>query len=1004
MFRIDIHQVNPVVALGNWGRTFRGRGATSWRYALLALTLSLVTTTTAFAQGRQTGTIMGSVTDGASLVIPGATVTISSPALQGLRTTTTDGNGNFTLPGLPPGEYKVRIELAGMRPVEVRQRVDLGLTARVDTQLQLDSLTETVTVTSTPPSVVTAVSAGANYRAEMIDKLAAPRTIQGVAELAPGVTDNTPNLGQVTISGGFAYDNQFLIDGVDVADNLFGTANNLFIEDAIEEVQVLTSGISAEYGRFGGGVVQAITKSGSNTFAGTFRNNQYKPSWTAKTPFEKSRNLKRTGDMQNIQEWTIGGPILRDRIWFFHAGRRQETTTPAPFQQTGIANSNQAKNNRLEFKGTITPLANQTFQGQYIRNQTAQMQPTFTFSIDPSTIIDRTLPNTLVGANWRGVMGSNLFATAQISRRKFSFENSGGTSTNILDSPFLTRGFTSGVPASLHYNSPYFDSTDPENRNNRQVTGSLSYFLTTQATGSHDLKVGYENFRTTRIGGNSQTATNYVFQTDYLLNGSEPALDGSQKPIPVFTPGLSRIQDWRATRGAELNITTQSVFAHDRWQLNSRLTFDLGVRGEFVSSEATGGIVGVETTTWVPRLGASWDVTGRAQTILQTSYARYAGKYSEAQIGRNTAVGTPDLLVLEYRGPAGQGLNYAPGFDLANYGVIAGSFPLETVFFDDNLRSPTTDEFTVALGHQFNERSSVKATYQWRSVSGLIEDFLDDPTANGKVSIVKNGINFGTFDKTFWRNTNEPVREYQAVVLQGNYRLRSNWTVDSHWTLQLKNDGNFEGEGANTPGSSSFIGDYPEVYGGNWDRQNALGRLNDFQRHKVRTWTTYGLQLGRLGSVDTSASYRYNSAQTYSLAATGQPQSAVQLARNPGYARSAGQAQTIFFDERGSEFFEDSHQVDLALLYQVPIWKTARPWLKLEFYNVFNNQPLVAFNTAVTPDASSALDADGLRTGFIKPAVFGTARSNADYPRATTTPAGVAQYARTFVMSFGLRF
>ena len=171
MFRIDNHQVAPVAAQGDWGRTFRSRGPSSWRYALLALTLSLVTTTTAFAQGRQTGTIMGSVTDGASLVIPGATVTISSPALQGLRTTTTDGNGNFTLPGLPPGEYNVRVELAGMRSVDVRQRVDLGLTARVDAQLQLDSLTETVTVTSTPPSVVTAVSAGANYRAEMIDKL-----------------------------------------------------------------------------------------------------------------------------------------------------------------------------------------------------------------------------------------------------------------------------------------------------------------------------------------------------------------------------------------------------------------------------------------------------------------------------------------------------------------------------------------------------------------------------------------------------------------------------------------------------------------------------------------------------------------------------------------------------------------------------------------------------------------------------------------------------------------
>ncbi len=345
----------------------RGEGRALWRTSLALLGIVLLSWSTAFAQGRQTGTIVGTVTDRDGLVIPGAVVTVSSDALQGVRSTTTDGNGNFTIPLLPSGEYVVRIELAGMKTIEQRQRVDLGLTARVDAQMQLDSLTEIVTVVSATPSVVTAVSTGANYRGEMIDKLASPRTIQGVAELAPGLTDNTPNAGQVTIGGGFAYDNQFLVDGVDVADNLFGTANNLFIEDAIEEVQVLTSGISAEYGRFGGGVVQAITKSGSNRFAGSFRNNQYKPSWTTQTPFEKSRNLERTGDVQNIQEWTLGGPVLRDRLWFFHAGRRQSTTTPAPFQQTGIANSNTAKNDRFEIKGTGTLFSSQTLQAQFIR-------------------------------------------------------------------------------------------------------------------------------------------------------------------------------------------------------------------------------------------------------------------------------------------------------------------------------------------------------------------------------------------------------------------------------------------------------------------------------------------------------------------------------------------------------------------------------------------------------------------------------------------------------------
>src|SRR6202008_497175 len=106
------------------------------------------------------------------------------------------------------------------------------------------------------------------------------RTLQGITTLSPGVSENTPNTIQVVINGAFAFDNVFMLNGVDVNDNLFGSPQKLFIEDAIEETQVLTSGITAEYGRFTGGVVNAITKSGGNTFSGTYRANLQNPSWT----------------------------------------------------------------------------------------------------------------------------------------------------------------------------------------------------------------------------------------------------------------------------------------------------------------------------------------------------------------------------------------------------------------------------------------------------------------------------------------------------------------------------------------------------------------------------------------------------------------------------------------------------------------------------------------------------------------------------------------------------
>ena len=127
------------------------------------------------------------------------------------------------------------------------------------------------------PPAVTSTQTSANITAAEVNALPMGRTPYLISELMPGVTTNTPSPNQLTISGGFAYDNVFLIDGVDVNDNLLGTSNDLFIEDAIGEVQVLTSGVSAEYGRFSGGVVNIVTKSGGNRVRGQLPHDVHAP-------------------------------------------------------------------------------------------------------------------------------------------------------------------------------------------------------------------------------------------------------------------------------------------------------------------------------------------------------------------------------------------------------------------------------------------------------------------------------------------------------------------------------------------------------------------------------------------------------------------------------------------------------------------------------------------------------------------------------------------------------
>ena len=391
--------------------------------AALCAGLLLSADTGALAQGRQTGTIRGVALDAQGLSLPGVTVTVRSASLQGTRAAVTGANGGYELVGLRPGEYEIVFFLDGFGDVTRTAPVPLGGQVGVNAVLAPAGVTETVQVLGVVPPPIATIENSSNMIDDEINALPVGRSLFGIAALQPGLTTNTPNGGQVTINGAFAYDNVFLVDGVDINDNLFGTSNNLFIEDAVEETQVLTSGISAEYGRFSGGVINAITKSGGNSFSGSFRANLWKPTWTDQNPYEVENEVPREGDLANntTYESTFGGPLARDRLWFFGANRIERQSSSEVFDQTGISYDETSKNDRYQIKLTGTLRPGQTLQGSYLRSPTAQRRPVFGFSIDPTSIIDRELPNDLVVATYRGALGSSLAAELQYSQKRFGF-------------------------------------------------------------------------------------------------------------------------------------------------------------------------------------------------------------------------------------------------------------------------------------------------------------------------------------------------------------------------------------------------------------------------------------------------------------------------------------------------------------------------------------------------------------------------------------------------------
>ena len=193
----------------------------------LSLVLALTVAADAFGQGRQTGTISGTAVDAQGLSLPGVTLTFSSPSLQGTRTAVTDINGNYSLPQLPPGDYLVVFTLSGFGDVELAATVPLGGEVGVNAVMAPGGVTETVEVVGVVPAEIQTTETASNLTVDEVEVLPIGRTPFAIAATQPGLNTNTPNAGQLSINGSFAYDNVYLVDGVDTNDNLFGTSNAL---------------------------------------------------------------------------------------------------------------------------------------------------------------------------------------------------------------------------------------------------------------------------------------------------------------------------------------------------------------------------------------------------------------------------------------------------------------------------------------------------------------------------------------------------------------------------------------------------------------------------------------------------------------------------------------------------------------------------------------------------------------------------------------------------------
>src|SRR5215467_14021662 len=327
----------------------------------LLLVLAMVLSATVASAQSTTGTISGHVSDSQGLALPGVTVTVASPNLQGVRSTVTSEIGDYVISLLPPGNYTVSFDLSGFQKTEKQVILAPTQTLPVDASMGPAALTELVTVVATPAHVLTQTAQVAtNLNQDLIATLPTNRDINASVLQAPAVHATGPS-GAFSIAGSTSFESLFMVNGVAITENLRGTPYDLYVEDAIQETTVSVGGVSAEYGRFSGGVVNLVTKSGGNIFSGSFRDSYNNDKWRTLTPFETSaiaadpaHKELRVDKAVPAYEYTLGGPILKDRLWFFTAGRLQNQEQGRTLNFTTLPYTFNDDTQRFEGKGTYT--------------------------------------------------------------------------------------------------------------------------------------------------------------------------------------------------------------------------------------------------------------------------------------------------------------------------------------------------------------------------------------------------------------------------------------------------------------------------------------------------------------------------------------------------------------------------------------------------------------------------------------------------------------------------
>lgn len=950
------------------------------------------------AWAAESGGLRISITGPAGKPLPGATVKISSPSSLVTKTVVTEADGSVRVAGLDPAtDYKVEVVAPGYSNFSATDVVVVsGKNLTLGYTLGTDNAPQQVVVTGSRLAQVDSTSAtvGTILNLGVVESLPTTRSYQGYLQLVPGVkpsqggnpaSKSGVNYADIGGATGTSSDNVYILDGVDVTDSNTGTFGSNINSEIIQEQQILTGGIPAEYAGGSGLVSKVITKSGGDEFHGSvnyyFQNDRL---------VADNKHNTSSGFSAYDAAVTLGGPIIKEKLWFFSSYQRKSKDTDVTNATTGEAMRTVSRDEKLGFaKLTWQPTDNDRVVASFFN--------------DPTEISGSTTATVLNNRDQRQVQGGDNYKVdytrdmGDLRVNAYAFRHEGEVSTYAAD--LSTRNDVafrnaSPAPTTAMRSQGGLGSALASSRNRDEVGLSAEYFLDLDTKGTHTFKTGfskseneyvedsivtgpdkarYASIAAANAGvsfaefvGSGWAGTRSLVAADiprfitaingspdkaYYLNLLDTNRDGAVSPAEinayrfVSTAGnpTGQVNNYRIREAQaapySVKATGKTFYLQDTWTLN-KLTVNAGVRAEeWTHYDSRDEQSAKFKWKLAPRLSTVYDLAGdgrskvwgflgRYYDPVRTNMSDFAGNLTGPVLEEEVFLGDKWLTFRTRGGPKTPDALIAP-----------------------STQTPYTDEVMLGWATSLGRDYTVSVAYTKRQTRDILEDYdlhlYSDPSLT--VATAPEGyaapgsayyLPYSYFGYSDVPNANYVIgtlaggkRDYQGVEVSLTKAKRDNWQGAASYTY---NDAKGN---TNSDSNADFQGDWVAL---DPRAPNAYGRQPGNIKHQVKAYGSYFFNNG----LEVSGVFNWNSGVLYSRT---QLISGRNLPVMDDAYLNGGVTDTwITAGSIGSETGPAYYTLDMRLKYQLKFGNSQKVELFLDVFNILDKQsptsemPLVA--------------------------------------------------------------